>query len=283
MTQTAQELLSWGMEQLTPVLGDAAARVDARSLLAHAMGIERGMLSIHIRDEVTSDIADKYHKAIAQRVKRQPVSQIIGVREFWGRRFQITSDVLDPRPDTETLIEEALKGPAPETILDLGTGSGCIILTLLSEFTNASGVATDLSIKAIEVAHHNAVSLNLSERVEFIQTNWFENVQSKFDMIVSNPPYITAKAMGEIEPDVRDWEPRMALTPEGDGLAAYREIAKNAASYLKPKGHIFIEIGWDQAASVLAIFAEQGFENGQCIQDMAQKDRILHFNAPKYA
>ncbi|KAB7615814.1 peptide chain release factor N(5)-glutamine methyltransferase [Amylibacter sp. SFDW26] len=282
MTQTAQELLSWGLDQLTPVLGDTA-RTDARSLLAHAIGIERGMLSIQMLDSVGSDVIEQYKKMLAQRLQRQPVSQIIGVREFWGRRFIVTPDVLDPRPDTETLIEEILKEHAPKTILDLGTGSGCILLTLLSELPEATGVAVDLSQDALDVANDNANALDVKDRVKFVQSDWFQNIDGQFDLIVSNPPYITATAMDEIEPEVRDWEPRMALTPEGDGLDAYRIIASKAETYLSRNGHIFLEIGWDQAAAVMDIFKAKGFENGRCIQDLANKDRVLHFCAPKIA
>lgn len=282
MTQTAQELLSWGLDQLTPALGDGA-RTDARSLLAHVMGIERGMLSIRMHDAVAPDAIEQFQKAITQRLQRQPVSQILGAREFWGRRFKVTPDVLDPRPDTETLIEEILKELAPKTILDLGTGTGCIILTLLSEFSKAMGVSVDLSDKALAVAKDNAVALNVADRVTFIQSDWFKSIEGQFDLIVSNPPYITAKAMDEIEPEVRDWEPRMALTPEGDGLEAYRIIAQEAEQYLNPRGQVFLEIGWDQALPVMDIFKAKNFKNGRCIQDLAGKDRVLRFDAPKIA
>ena len=282
MMQTTRDLLSWGLDQLTPVLG-SAADTDARSLLAYVIGIDRGMLSVRMHDDVGDKIVEEFQKVIKQRLQRQPVSQIMGTREFWGRCFKITPDVLDPRPDTETLIEEVLEGTVPNTILDLGTGSGCIILTLLCEFPKVTGVAVDLSPDALTVAQKNADALGVSDRVKFIQSDWFENIDSKFDMIVSNPPYITAKAMNEIQPEVRDWEPRIALTPEGDGLDAYRIIATNAAQYMARDGDILLEIGWDQAEPVMGIFKAQGFENGRCIRDLANKDRVMHFSAPKSA
>ena len=279
MTQTAKQLLDWARAELFPILNDGAA-TDARILLAHVMGLDRGQLSTRLQDAVTDEQVTHFKEVIAQRAKRQPVSQIIGSREFWGRRFSVTPDVLDPRPDTETLIEEALKDREHKNILDLGTGSGCILLTLLAEWPNALGVGVDQSSKALAVATSNAIALGVAERAYFMQSDWFSNVTGQFDLIVSNPPYITARAMDEIEPDVRDWEPRMALTPEGDGLDAYRTIAAKVARYLTSDGRLFLEIGWDQADAVLEIFSQSGFNQGRCIRDLAGKDRILAFNAP---
>lgn len=280
MTETVKSLLKWGAEQLPAVLADDAA-TDTRVLLAFALGIDRGILSARLTDDVQSKPEIWFRAAIAQRAQFQPVSQIIGSREFWGRRFTITPDVLDPRPDTETLIDAALKLGAQAKILDLGTGSGCILLTLLAEWPDAVGEAVDQSLKALEVAKGNAHSLDLGERARFYQSNWFSNVSGKFDLIVSNPPYITAAEMDEIAPDVRNWEPRAALTPEGDGLDAYRTIASNAMSHLSKTGTVLLEIGHEQAASVMTIFHDQGFTQGQCIQDMAGNDRILVFKGLK--
>ena len=282
MTPTVKSLLEWGVAQLSPVLANDAV-TDARVLLAFALGIDRAMLSARLQDEVQTQQETWFRAAIAQRVQYQPVSQIIGSREFWGRRFKVTSDVLDPRPDTETLIDEALSRGAPEKILDLGTGSGCILLTLLAEWPHAVGDAVDQSLKALEVAKANAQSLGLTDRSRFYQSNWFSNVSGRFDLIVCNPPYITAAEMDQIAPDVRNWEPRAALTPEGDGLDAYHIIAANALNYLSETGTLLLEIGHKQASSVLNIFHAQGFTQGQCIQDMAGKDRVLAFKGPKSA
>jgi release factor glutamine methyltransferase len=280
VTPTVKSLLNWGVAQLSPVLANNAV-IDTRVLLAFALGIDRGMLSARLEDDVLPQQETWFRAAIAQRVQYQPVSQIIGSREFWGRRFMVTSDVLDPRPDTETLIEEALKLGAHEKILDLGTGSGCILLTLLAEWPHAVGEAVDQSLKALEVAKANAQSLGLADRARFYQSNWFSNISGGFDLIVSNPPYITAAEMDQIAPDVRNWEPRTALTPEGDGLDAYRIIAVSALKHLSETGTLLLEIGHKQANSVLDIFHGQGFTQGQCIQDMAGKDRIMTFKGPK--
>ncbi len=282
MTPTVKSLLEWGVAQLFPVLANDAA-TDVRVLLAFALGVDRAMLSVRLQDDVQTQQETWFRAAIAQRVQYQPVSQIIGSREFWGRRFRVTSDVLDPRPDTETLIDKALSLSAPKNILDLGTGSGCILLTLLAERPHAVGDAVDQSLKALEVAKTNAQWLGLDDRSRFYQSNWFSNISGRFDLIVSNPPYITAVEMDQIAPDVRNWEPRAALTPEGDGLDAYRIIAANALKHLSVTGTLLLEIGHMQASSVLNIFHSEGFTQGQCIQDMAGKDRVLAFKGPKPA
>jgi release factor glutamine methyltransferase len=280
VTQTAKQLLEWGIARLKPILGDAAA-TDVRVLLAHAMGVERGLLGAKLLDRISPEQITTFKAVIAQRENRQPVAQIIGVREFWGRSFVVTPDVLDPRPDTETLIEEVLKGDTPSRVLDMGTGSGCILLTLLAEWPNAQGQGVDQSVPALKVAKQNAKLLGVMDRVDLKQSDWFSNVTGKFDIIVSNPPYISADEMEVIAPEVRNWEPRIALTPEGDGLDAYRKIASKAARFLTPNGRIFLEIGWDQAKSVIAIFNGADFTNVYCIRDLNGKDRVLVFNAVK--
>jgi len=274
VTQTVKTLLKQGLERLHPILGDTAS-TDVRALLAYALDVDRGLLAARSDERVSIEQCAVFQAAIERRFLRQPVSQIIGKREFWGREFHITPDVLDPRPDTETLIEEVLKiDPAPY-FLDLGTGSGCILLTLLAEWPQAKGLGVDLSPKALEIAQQNAGLLGVAARTKLKQSDWFSNVTGTFDLIVCNPPYITAAAMQTVAPEVRDWEPRMALTPEGDGLDAYRIIAQNAWAYLVPNGRLFLEIGYDQAEAVLQIFHGNDYCGGCCIQDFAGNDRVI--------
>ncbi len=212
-----------------------------------------GLLSARLADEA-SPVADAFHADIDRRARREPVSHILGYREFWGRRFDVTPDVLDPRPETETLIACALDGPAPARVLDLGTGSGAILATLLAEWPNATGVATDLSDRALAVARRN-LERHAPGRFQTVRADWFSGLSGRFDLIVSNPPYITEAAMEALSPEVREWEPHLALTPGGDGLAAYRAIAAGWDRHVAEGGRLLLEIGYDQGVSVPAIFS----------------------------
>lgn len=253
------------------------AATDARVLLAHAMGVDRSRLTLVMPDVMTDAAQARYASAIAARETRQPVSHIIGQREFYGRIFTVTADVLDPRPDTELLIDTALKSPF-NTVLDLGTGSGCVLLSLLAETTATTattGQGVDCSQAAIDIAMRNAAALDLQTCSQFTQSDWFKNVQGRFDLIVSNPPYITAVEMADLAPEVRDWEPHMALTPGGDGLAAYRIITAAAPQYLTPRGRLIVEIGAGQGADVQGLFDKAGFDGITCLQDMNGRDRVV--------
>lgn len=247
---------------------------DARVLLAFALEIERGRLTLVLPDDAPSDAQTRYGKCIAARMTHQPVSQIIGRREFYGRSFTVTPDVLDPRPETELLVQTALSMPF-DTVLDLGTGSGCILLTLLSENTGATGQGIDCSEAAISVARGNATSLGLNERCELATSDWFSKVTGQFDLIVSNPPYISDDEMTALAADVRDWEPLIALTPGGDGLAAYRKIAAAAMAHLTVGGRLIVEIGSTQAAEVQALFLAAGFNGITCLQDIDGRNRVV--------
>ncbi len=247
---------------------------DARVLLAYALGIERSRLTLVLPDEIGDEAHVSYAQSIAARVTRQPVSHILGQREFYGRAFRVTADVLDPRPDTELLVDTALTAPF-ETLLDLGTGSGCILLTLLAENEAATGQGVDCSQAAINVATANAASLGLDQRSQFVVADWFSNVQGKFDLIVSNPPYITADEMVQLAPEVRDWEPKVALTPGGDGLVSYRIITAAAPRYLTAGGRLIVEIGASQAADVQTLFQTAGFDGITCLQDLDGRDRVV--------
>lgn len=247
---------------------------DARKLLAHALGIAQDRLTLHLPEPLVTDQRLAYERMIAARAARQPVSQITGSRGFYGRAFVVSGDTLDPRPETETLIEVALQQPFAR-VLDLGTGTGCILLTLLAERAKAVGLGTDLSAGALGVARRNAGLLGLAGRAEFVQANWFTGLEGGFDLIVSNPPYITEAEMAELAPEVRNWEPHLALTPGGDGLGAYRAIAGGAAAYLADGGRVVVEIGAGQGADVIAIFAQAGFLKTGIAQDLDGRDRVV--------
>ncbi len=211
---------------------------------------------------------------ISRRAAREPVSLILGRRAFWTHDFHVTSAVLDPRPDTETLVEAALNVPFTR-VLDLGTGSGCILLSLLSERPKASGLGVDCSDAALEVAQINRAEMALDRRATLIRSDWFSEVSGQFDLIVSNPPYITAEAFDALAPEVRDHEPKIALTPGGDGLGAYRIITVQALDYLAPGGHLMVETGFDQAVTVEALFKAAGFAEIRSIRDINGKDRVI--------
>ncbi|RID93453.1 peptide chain release factor N(5)-glutamine methyltransferase [Gemmobacter lutimaris] len=270
---TAAQSYREAVSRLTAAGLPDAAR-DARLLLAHALGTapDRVMLALH--DPLPEAAAMVLEQALTARLARQPVSQITGRRQFWGRSFRVTRDVLDPRPETETLVAEALSAPFAR-VLDLGTGSGAILLTLLAERPEATGVATDLSDAALEVAQGNAATLGLTGRATFLHGNWFAPVTGRFDLIVSNPPYIAADEMAGLSPEVRDWEPHLALTPGGDGLDAYRAIAAGAGAHLAPGGRLMVEIGPTQGPAVAGLFVAGGYENPRILPDLDGRDRIV--------
>ncbi|MBQ0810060.1 peptide chain release factor N(5)-glutamine methyltransferase [Roseovarius sp.] len=255
--------------------GIAGAAGDARALLAEAVGIARDRLTLHLGDELEPGAAVRFAALIARRAAREPVAKILGRRVFWGRKFEVTADVLDPRPETECLIAEALAGPKPLTLLDLGTGSGILAVTLLAEWPEVRGVATDLSDAALAVAARNAARAGVAARLDVIRADWFAGVTGLFDLIVSNPPYIGVDEMAGLMPEVRDHDPRLALTDEADGLAAYRAIAGGAGAHLRPGGRLMVEIGWRQGAAVADILRAAGFEAVAVLPDLEGRDRVV--------
>jgi release factor glutamine methyltransferase len=227
---------------------------------------------------VDPQAAEHFLAFIGRRERREPVSRILGEREFYGRAFQVTPDVLDPRPDTETLIVAALAlMPDKARVLDLGTGSGAIAVTLLAERPDASGVATDLSPGALAAARANADRNGVLPRLSFLEGSWFAPVSGCFDIIVSNPPYIPDREVAGLSPDVRNFDPRLALTGGIDGLDPYRLIASGAAAHLAAEGRVLVEIGAGQADDVEAIFAAQEFQAAGRHRDLGGHARCLTF------
>ncbi|MCD2310323.1 MULTISPECIES: peptide chain release factor N(5)-glutamine methyltransferase [Roseobacteraceae] len=252
---------------------------DARLLLAHAAQVDATRVTLIAPEDIAPEIAERYEALISLRAVRVPVSHLIGERAFYGRRFKVSSDVLDPRPETETLIEAALAEPFA-SVLDIGTGSGCILVTLLAERTMAVGTGTDLSEAACLQASANAVLHDVDPRAEVIQSDWFGAVQGSYDLIVSNPPYLAAEEMDDVAPELRDHEPRMALTDEADGLTAYRVLAAMGPAHLAAGGRLICEIGWTQAADVVEIFYAAGWQDVVCLPDMDGRDRVICARTP---
>lgn len=251
---------------------------ELRMLLAHAMGVDPTRLTLMAQDPVTPEMFEEARRLYFRRSFGVPMSQIRGYRDFYGRRFTVTDKVLDPRPETETLIEQALREPFCE-VLDLGTGSGCILITLLAERADATGIATDLSTEALHVAEANARTWDVLSRAAFLHGNWLDIVGGQFDLIVSNPPYVARDEMPGLCAEVHH-EPRMALTDEGDGLSAYRIIARDAPAHLRPGGRLLVEIGPTQGAAVSEMFRLAGLEEVQLHPDLDGRDRVVMGRKP---
>jgi release factor glutamine methyltransferase len=253
--------------------------LDARLLLQAASGITHEELIAEPNMVLAADKIAKFKNSIARRLNHEPVTRILGEREFYGRPFQVSPAVLDPRADTEAIIELALQliGSEPKRIIDLGTGSGAIALTLLAERPNWSGVAVDLSAETLEIARANASQLGIVERLVFHNAAWFDGIAEKFDLIVSNPPYIPHLEVFELSLEVQNFDPHMALDGGGDGLEAYRAIAASAADHLNSKGLVILEIGAGQSADVTQIFVAQGFELTDQKVDLGGHIRALAF------
>ena len=276
---TAAEALRAAVARLAAA-GVPEAAGDARRLLAHALGVALGRLTLVLPDELSSEVAAVFDALVARRAARVPVGQLVGRRTFWGREFRVTADVLDPRPETEVLVAEALARPFSR-VVDLGTGTGCVLLSLLAERRGAEGTGVDLSAAALAVAQGNARDLGLAAR--FVRSDWWAGVAGVFDLIVSNPPYIAAAEMAVLAPEVRAHEPAMALTDGGDGLGAYRAILAGAAAHLAPGGRVLLEIGPTQGAAVLALAAAAGLPGGRVLPDWDGRDRVVVLDSPQLA
>jgi release factor glutamine methyltransferase len=216
---------------------------------------------------------------IERRARREPVSHILGVKGFWKVLLRVTPDVLTPRPETETILDVVLPDlPAGRrvSVLDLGVGSGAILLAILAERSNAVGLGVDVSEEALAVARENAANLGLAGRAALLRGDWTSGLASaSFDLVVSNPPYIPSADIAGLAPEVRDHEPRLALDGGLDGLDAYRQLAPEILRVLKPGGRFAVEIGFDQGPAVMALFAGAGAEGVRLVRDLADRDRVV--------
>ncbi|KZD12034.1 peptide chain release factor N(5)-glutamine methyltransferase [Oceanibaculum pacificum] len=237
-------------------------RLDARLLLADALGVPAHRLILEPNAPVPDMAAEAFERALARRVAREPVSRILGRREFWSLNFRVTPATLDPRPDSETLVEAVLDAfpdrQAGLRVLDFGTGTGCLLLAVLSEYPASRGLGIDTSVEAVETARDNAEDLALADRAEMRAGDWGQGIGGEFDIILSNPPYIEAGTVPTLAPEVARYDPRGALTAGPDGLEAYRALMPHLARLLAPGGQAFLELGAGQADAVAALAQSQG-------------------------
>ena len=252
---------------------DNAAR-DARILVAHALGITKAQLSLNTNENVPEETRSSLEKLISRRINREPIAKILGKRQFWGRTFFINEDVLDPRGDTETLIDYVIDRPA-RSVLELGTGSGVIAISLACEWKEVNVVATDISEAALLVAQKNAKNFDVEDKIDFLKSDWFEAIEGKFDLIISNPPYIGFSEINEISQEVLKHDPELALFAGSDGLGAYERIIPYLTKFLKPKGIVVLEIGASQSDSVKTLMNSSGLSEVKTLKDLARKDRLV--------
>lgn len=265
--------------------GFETPELDARLLICEAAGLTHEAYIARARDEVAPEIAARLDASIGRRLKREPVSRIIGSREFYGRSFLVDPNALDPRPDTETLIEAALElverngwQKRPLKLLDLGTGTGCILITLLAELPQANGLGTDISAAALALAAANARRLGVATRASFIAGDWLDAIGGEFDLILANPPYLAASEIALLSREVAEFDPRLALDGGPDGLDAYRRITARAGQVLAPGGRILVEIGATQADDVAEILRGAGLRLDEAIgirPDLAGRPRSV--------
>jgi release factor glutamine methyltransferase len=244
--------------------------LETRMLLTHALGLTRIQLITQSETRLNAQQAQRCNELIARRVQGEPMAYILGEREFFGRMFKVNPAVLIPRPDTELLVELALQFmPAQASVLDLGTGSGAIAISIAAERPDCQVLACDISLAALDVARSNALALIANKHISFLQSDWYTQIPAQsFDCIVSNPPYIVKEDAHLTQGDLR-FEPINALTDHDDGLSAYRAIIKGAAAYLKDGGRLLFEHGYDQAEAVQELLRTQGFSEVQSWQDLA--------------
>jgi release factor glutamine methyltransferase len=258
----------------------AEAELDARLLLEYVCGTDRNYLLVHGENEVSPECEADYMKCIEKRSRHIPLQHITGVQNFMGLDFKVNENVLVPRQDTEILVEEVMMELHDGmSILDMCTGSGCILISLLKYSNNCQGTGADLSEVALKTARENALSIlgeSGADSIDFIKSNIFENISGKYDVIVSNPPYIRSDVIPTLMPEVRDYDPHMALDGGEDGLYFYRIIVEESREHLCGEGKLYFEIGADQADAVKQLMKNAGFVEINVVKDYAGLDRVLY-------
>jgi len=265
--------------------GVTTARLDAEVLLRHAITRDRAWLLAHMQEELADDHRDSFERAVARRVRREPLQYITGRQEFWGLEFMVTPDVLIPRPETELIIESAVRSVRdrnrPQRIIDLCTGSGCIAVCLAKELPQARILATDTSSQAISVARGNARQNGVADRIRFLEGDLFSpleelDIHGQVDIIVSNPPYVPSGDFSALQPEVRDYEPKMALLAGPDGTQVQRRIINEASRFLMNHGLLIVEMGLGQADPLAQLIRQRkDYGSLEILKDLAGIDRVI--------
>lgn len=275
---TISELLQQAASMLRHAHIDTAV-LDARLLMRHVLGVTREQLLLEQDRSLRLADRQQFEALVARRVNREPMAQILGRREFWGLDFKVTKDTLDPRPDSETLIEALLECKPNRgqklRILDLGTGTGCLLLSALSEYPQATGVGVDMSSQALEVARENAASLGFTNRAEFKKSDWNSEINGVWDVVLGNPPYIPTEEISRLSPEVAQFEPHTALDGGGDGLQCYLRITRFLPEILADDGVALLEVGAGQASDVAAMALDVGLNVTGIAHDLAGIGRCV--------
>lgn len=270
---TYRVAVEFGTKCLTDA-GVPDAALDAWYLLQMVCKIERSYYYVHGEEDITQDAQKEYEIAVQKRAEHIPLQYIIGEQEFMGLRFKVNSNVLIPRQDTETLVEQVLKIVKPGMkVLDLCTGSGCVLISVLKNAPELTGMGSDISKTALLVAKENAKLHEVD--AEWVRSDLFDNITETFDVIMANPPYIPTGEILSLMPEVRDFEPENALDGGADGLDFYRKIAGQVKDYLNPGGYVYMEIGYDQGEAVSELMRNAGFTEVEVIKDLARNDRVV--------
>ena len=270
---TYREAVEFGTKCLTDA-GVPDAALDAWYLLQMVCKIERSYYYVHGEEDITQDAQKENEIAVQKRAEHIPLQYIIGEQEFMGLRFKVNSNVLIPRQDTETLVEQVLKIVKPGMkVLDLCTGSGCVLISVLKNAPELTGMGSDISKTALLVAKENAKLHEVD--AEWVRSDLFDNITETFDVIMANPPYIPTGEILSLMPEVRDFEPENALDGGADGLDFYRKIAGQVKDYLNPGGYVYMEIGYDQGEAVSELMRNAGFTEVEVIKDLARNDRVV--------
>ncbi len=257
------------------------SRLDVKILLSYLLNVDSKDLILYFDRDISDDFLQNFNLLLNRRLRREPIANIVESKSFWDFDFFVNENVLTPRSDSEILIEAVLENfkdlNKDLQILDLGTGSGCLILTLLKLYKNAAGLAVDISDEALNVAKLNADRLGV-KNVKFLKNNWNDNINEKFDLIVSNPPYISDDEIKTLEPEVKDFNPMLALSGGADGLKCYKYLSKNLKKNINSDTKIFLEIGKNQENDIETIFKNEGFILKKMYKDLGGVNRILYFN-----